>query len=243
MYTVVYTGVEMKLGVYKSVRNRMRILLCAAVAALAVAAGAAADEHEDKLYKWVDEDGNVTYQDQPPPDNGDGERIDAFVDQGVETDPPSADADPVTDVVLYSIEPCETCDLVRELMEERRIPFEEKNASVDREIQAELEEVAGVLSVPVLLIGDQVLRGYNKALILRELELAGYSVSDQETADAMTPEELEQAARSAALDGEDDDLFDEDLDIFSDEDGGPDSGDDITEWEEIPEDERIDVTR
>ena len=41
--------------------NGKRIMLSCAIAALTVSAGAAASE----IYKWVDEDGNVHYEDRP----------------------------------------------------------------------------------------------------------------------------------------------------------------------------------
>lgn len=210
---------------------------------------------DEKLYKWVDENGNVTYQDQPPP--GDPGQVETLTEQTVATTPESTPPD--VDVVLYSIKVCDVCDLVRTLLQERGVPFDEKNADGDPEVQAELKEVSGVLSVPILVIGEMVLKGYNRDLILNELEEAGFSIAVKtpeereqplpltaEDLQSMTPEEIEQAARDAAARGEDNDLFEEDAgfatlneDIFNN-DAGP-APDDITELEEIPEDERIRV--
>lgn len=239
----------------------MRILFYAAMAATLLAAGSAAGE--DKLYKWVDEDGNVTYQDRPPPDESG--KVQAF-DQvlgGADSEGRRA-AFPDVDVTLYSIEVCDACDLVRKLLNERGLPFTEKNADNDVEVQEELKEVSGALSVPALAIGDEVLTGFNRDLILRVLKDAGFPTTDnaqaqpssegassgagpltREDLEGMTPEEIEQAARDAALRGENNDLFDEDEgfllneDIFGDSGGG--SPDDISQWEEIPEDEQIRV--
>lgn len=217
---------------------------------------------EDELYKWVDEDGNVTYQDRPPPDESG--QVQTFEQSSSQS--PEGAAFPDVAVTLYSIEECDACDLVRKLLNERGLPFTEKDADNDAEIQAELKEAAGTLSVPVLVIGDEALTGYNKALILNELEEAGFPTTpgaavqartqpeggssgsgqlSREDLEGMTPEEIEQAARDAALRGEDNDLFDEDEgflpneDIFND-DNEP-AADDVTQWEEIPEDERIRV--
>jgi len=245
----------------------MRFLMCAAMAASLLAAGPAAGA--DKMYKWVDENGNVTYQDRPPP--GESGQVQT-IDQSSSQAPARGAAFPDVDITLYSIPECDACDLVRKLLSERGLPFAEKDADGDAEVQAELKEVAGVLSVPVLAIGDEAITGYNRELILNELEEAGFpttpgssapaqartqpgsgssgsSGSDQltrEDLEGMTPAEIEQAARDAALRGEDNDLFDEDEgflpneDIFSDTREAP-AGDDITQWEEIPEDERISV--
>lgn len=228
----------------------MRALLYAVAMAWLLAVNPAAGD--EKLYKWVDENGNVSYQDRPPP--GDSVQVETFSDETAAAAPESAPPD--VDVVLYSIKVCDVCDLVRNLLEERGVPFEEKTADGDPEVQAELKEVSGVLSVPVLVIGEGVLKGYNRELILNELEEAGFSIAvkapeereqtlplTSEDLESMTPEEVEQAARDAASRGEDNDLFEEDEgfatlneDIFNDNSGGDN---DITELEEIPEDERI----
>jgi glutaredoxin len=234
-----------------------RVFLCAAAAVLLLANYPAAGA--DKLYKWVDENGNVTYQDRPPP--GDPSQVETFVDEIDSTG--AENAPPPVDVVLYSIEVCDICDLVRTLLSERGVPFEEKNVEGSLEVQAELRQVSGLLTVPVLVIDEQVLKGYNRDLILNELEEAGFSIavrppaeSDEgpsltrEDLEEMTPQEIEQAARDAVSRGEDNDLFEEDEgfatlneDIFDqnifDDDGTGSNSDDITELEEIPEDERI----
>ncbi len=219
----------------------MRYLLGAAVMSMLLAAGPAAGQDDDnKMYKWVDEDGNVTYQDQPPPD--DSGQVQAFDESPVESTGGAQDAAlPDVDLTLYSIEACDACDLVRNLLSERGLPFTEKDAESDVAVQEELREVSGALSVPALAIGDEVLTGFNRELILRVLEDYGFPASADARAQSepargeMSREELEQAARDA---GDEDDPFDDDF--FSDLDTAP-AGDDISDWEEIPEDERIRV--
>lgn len=244
----------------KPVRNQTRRLLCAA-AVVALAASSAASA--EKLYKWIDENGNVTYQDEPPPtDSG---QVQTMVERGAQ--PAPAAATPDVAVVLYSIKACDACDLVRNLLQQYGIPFEEKNAEGDVEVQAEVKKLSGVLSVPVLAIGDQALTGYNKELILNELGEAGFSTSLQASAEpsgeepaansrkpvtredleGMTPDERQQAARDSVARGEDNDIFDEDNgftlneDVFPNDSASGAASDDITNLEEIPEDERIRV--
>lgn len=217
------------------------------VLAALFAAGVAAQD--GKLYKWVDENGNVTYQDTPPP--GSGGQVETIADPGTTTD--AGVEMPDVDVTFYAIEVCDACDLVRNLLQERSIPFQEKNAEGSREVQTELKKVAGALSVPVVQIGDQVLKGYNRDLLLNELEEAGFpldaAVPETETA-ASGEGEDEDGERRGADEGAgsttgdedfaagDEDIFDEG--IFDDEE---DYGDDVTQWEEIPEDERIEVSQ
>jgi glutaredoxin len=214
----------------------------------------------DTLYKWVDKDGNVTYQGQPPP--AQSGQVETMVER---TDPAAANPTPDVPVVLYSIKVCDSCDLVRHMLEQRGIPFQEKNADGDAAVQAEIKKVAGVLSVPVVTIGDQVLTGYNKQLMLKDLADAGFSTDvsaprpteqasestqnkplTRDDLQGMTPEEIQQKAKDAALRGEDNNIFDEDNgltlnhDMFPNDTGG-DQPDDITKLEEIPKDEQIRV--
>jgi len=147
-------------------------------------------------------------------------------------------------LTLYSKKQCDACDRVRELLNERGLPFTEKNAGTDAEVQVELKELAGVLAVPVLAIGDRVLTGYNRDLILSELDAAGISMSpagapaqahpntqstgsgDQltrEDLEGVTPAEITNAARDSTLRGKDKNLFEEDEGFLPNEDIFPDS--------------------
>lgn len=225
------------------VRDRARTMLLSALAACLLAGGPAVAD--DKLYKWVDEDGNVTYQDQPPPD-GSGQQ-ETFVEDLGSSEP--AAAQPDVNVVLYSIETCDACDLVRKILEDQRVAFQEKNAEDDVDVQAEIREVAGTLSVPVLVIGDEVLTGYNKRMVLNELEDAGLTqqaAGDRESGQATREERERLSSEERQQAAEDSDGFAEDGGFPLDEDIFSDSGsgsDDIRDLEEIPEDERIRINQ
>lgn len=229
--------------------NRARQLLFALLTVTLCATTTTAD---DKLYKWVDEDGNVTYQDQPPADGtGDTESVD---------DGESAPAAGLPDVaiVLYSSGDCAECDSVRQLLLSRGIPFTEKLIDGDPALEAELRDLAGVRSVPALAIGDDVILGHNEELILTRLGEVGFPAAllkapgmrtdaappegsqhlTREDLEQMTPEEIQQAARDAALRGEDNDLFEEDegfltlnKDVFPDSGPSGKRGEDINDLE------------
>lgn len=193
---------------------------------------------EDKLYKWVDEDGNVTYQDQPPPD-GSGQ-LETLSDDVGGSEPSAAMPD--VDVVLYSIEACDACDLVRKVLEDRGVPFEEKDAEDNVEVQNEIREISGTLSVPVLLIGDDVQTGYNRRRIVTGLEEAGFTgqtAGDGQPAQSRQATGEESQQREQAADDNEGLLLEED--IFSD--SAPGDGGDTVEFEEIPEDERIQISQ
>jgi glutaredoxin len=137
--------------------------------------------HAGKLYKWVDPNGNVTYQDQPPPGEAtviqDDTTTAASADSQTAADraqQAAAEANPVT---LYSVPICSTCDLVRMVLEQNKVPFEEKNADRSPEVQQEMEAKAGQLTVPILIVGEKVLTGFNVQEIMQDLKTAGYALA------------------------------------------------------------------
>ena len=129
-----------------------------------------------KLYKWVDQHGNVSYQDQPPPaDKGKveeryvGERAPAAGNGG------SADAAAAAaPVVLYSTAKCTSCDYARAYLRGRGVPYVEKNVQTDRELQKELLQKTGQLAVPTIMVGSKVMQEYSQAWLESELDQAGY---------------------------------------------------------------------
>ena len=81
---------------------------------------------------------------------------------------------------LYIVPDCDTCDQVKEFLEVRKIPVTEKDVSGNADLQKELKDkTGGDLRVPVLVIGDKVLTGYNRTNLLAALSAAGYK--DTET--------------------------------------------------------------
>jgi glutaredoxin len=133
-----------------------------------------------KVYRWVDKDGNVTYHDQPP--RADGQQVeerklrvprDAAAD-ALSADDPAAKAP----VVLYSVPQCSSCDAARAHLQKRKIPFSEKNVDADRAAQDELRKRSGSLSVPTIMVGEKVMKGYIDSLLDGELDAAGYAKAE-----------------------------------------------------------------
>ncbi|MGE0385921.1 MAG: glutaredoxin family protein [Gammaproteobacteria bacterium] len=77
-------------------------------------------------------------------------------------------------VTLYAVPVCDACDLVRNQLQKRAVPFVEKDASKDLGIQEELKSLAGGLTVPAVGIGETVLTGYNRQALDAALTTAGY---------------------------------------------------------------------
>jgi len=148
--------------------------------ALAMAAPAA----QSQLYKWVDEDGNVTYQDQPPPDEVSTAsmlKLPPLGRAGKRQKPP---------VVLYRTQDCAPCDYAEQFLKRKNVAVRSVDVSSDVQNQAELKEKAGNLSVPTLVLAGKVIKGFTPSWLASELDAAGYTKPQR-------PEGLEEEYDSA----------------------------------------------
>lgn len=97
----------------------------------------------------------------------------------------TSDSDETTGIniqaILYSTPDCDTCDEVREFLQNRRIPITEKNVDGDLNNQKELTELTGALKVPSAVIGEKTIIGYNRTELKAALKAAGYVEEQQET--------------------------------------------------------------
>lgn len=87
-------------------------------------------------------------------------------------------------VTLYMVPTCEACDVVRNYLVSHAIPFSEKDVSNDVALQEELTAISGELSVPVVTVGEEIVSGYNNALLESKLEAAGYPTASAVAADS-----------------------------------------------------------
>lgn len=147
-------------------------------AASALMVGAAAHAQ----YKVVEPDGRVTYTDRPslagtarvaplnlPTDvAASGESLPAALQQ------PSARF-PVT---LYTMPACAPCDNGRNYLRRRGIPFTERTVTTVADSKAFQALNLGT-EVPVLRIGQQVLRNFSEATWANDLDLAGYPATSR----------------------------------------------------------------
>ena len=150
-------------------RNTLIVFMLASFVATPVLAG--------KLYKWVDERGNVSYQDRPPP-AGQGRVEEKNVRDGGATasaDPSAAEAAAKAPVTLYMIPKCSPCDAARAYLVKRKVPFTEVNVSEKNpQGQEAMRKKVGELSVPTITVGSKVMQGYVESLVSGELDQAGY---------------------------------------------------------------------
>lgn len=139
-----------------------------------VAAGLSTAQAE-KLYKWVDSQGRISYHDQPPPEDG-GYKVEEKNVRGGErpASDKGEDAAAKFPIILYAAPQCASCDLARVYLDKRKVPYTEKNVESDLAMQEELKKKSGSLSVPTITVGDKVMKGYLESLLEGELDAAGY---------------------------------------------------------------------
>ncbi len=143
--------------------------------ALALAVFMILPTHAERLFKIVDEHGNVTYQTAPPSGDGSVEQRDIYggeepADEDIARDRAALNH-PVT---LYAIRKCKPCDNARTLLQERQIPFEEKDPTSDPKLYKTFKELVNGTTVPAITVGENVVADFTKENLNQALDAAGY---------------------------------------------------------------------
>lgn len=73
-------------------------------------------------------------------------------------------------IIVYTIPECTTCEEVIIYLKSRDVPFNEIDTSNDYEIQKQVAELTGKLSVPVTVIGEEYISGYDREKIASILD-------------------------------------------------------------------------
>ena len=148
-----------------------RFAIAAALLMMIVASTASAQ------YRWVDKDGRTGYGDSPPRDAKSVQRLDL---RGVDSADASKDLPfelkravdrfPVT---LYSAAACQPCDLARNFLHSRGIPYSERTIGNENDAE-ELKRISGGIRLPVMTVGRQVQVPFDPELWTSTLDAAGY---------------------------------------------------------------------
>lgn len=67
-------------------------------------------------------------------------------------------------VIVYSTEGCVECNFVKKMLTDEGIPFEVRDVMESEEYQKEVEKF-GFMGVPVTVVGDKAVKGFNPELI------------------------------------------------------------------------------
>ena len=74
-------------------------------------------------------------------------------------------------VIIYSTPTCHFCAMAKEYFKENNVPYEEFNVASDVERRKEMMEKSGQLGVPVILIDDQIVVGFNRPKLAQLLDI------------------------------------------------------------------------
>lgn len=146
-------------------------------------------------YKWVDEDGKVTYGDRPPMHPGvkllSAPGKPAGASPAAQSGPAAAAPATATanlptvlktvagrnPVVLYTGRDCAPCASARAHLSKRGIPFTEKSLGSEADVEAFRKLGFGDMTVPALSVGADKLTGYESGAWDRALDGGGYPKS------------------------------------------------------------------
>ena len=141
---------------------------------LSVLAGAALAQ-----YKVVTPDGRVTYTDRPPATEG--VNVTSLGRGGAASPQVAGVSLPLElrqiaaryPVTLYAGADCAPCDVGRQMLQQRGVPYAERRIVTEDDTQA-LERLVGGRTIPSLMIGTQALRGWSAQDWASYLDAAGY---------------------------------------------------------------------
>lgn len=131
-----------------------------------------------QMYRWVDKDGRVTYSQNPPPAGAaksvQQRRLSSSVVEGADLPYAAQVAAKNFPVTLHTSPECGAgCTSARDSLKKRGIPYREVVANDDASVEA-LRKLTGAIQVPVLQVGNQLLRGYEPGAWKGALDQAGY---------------------------------------------------------------------
>jgi NADH-dependent peroxiredoxin subunit F len=75
-------------------------------------------------------------------------------------------------VTIYSTPNCHYCKMTKEFLTAHHVPFTEHDVAADATKRAEMIEISEQMGVPVTVIDDSVVIGFDKAMISELLGIA-----------------------------------------------------------------------
>ena len=124
------------------------------------------------IVQCEDEQGNRSFHKACPP--GTTEVGKRRVATGAGDGNATGTAVPGITATLYSVPECESCDGVREYLQNRNIAITEKNVFDNVDLQTEMKDLTGKESVPVVVIGEAVIIGFNRTEMKAALAALGF---------------------------------------------------------------------
>ena len=133
---------------------------------------------QQTIYRWVDKDGKAVFSDTPPPKEittSTQKRAGGGYTDNVQLPYATQVAMQRNPVTLYTASNCGAyCDQGRALLSRRGIPFSERDASTDPAAAEAVQKAIGSFLVPVLIVGESTLKGFDESTWQSTLDTAGY---------------------------------------------------------------------
>lgn len=155
--------------------RRLRLIL-AAVLALALSGPTASTRSHAAIYTWTDESGRKHYSDAPPKHRKSAElKIQIRSLQGPATISrlPETAAMPRARVRIFSAVWCGYCKRAKAQLAQRAVPYEELDVEANADAAREFARLGG-RGVPLILVGDQRMDGYDAGGLEAMLKRGGY---------------------------------------------------------------------
>jgi len=147
-------------------------LVSLALLSLAGAAGAA----DTQVYRYTDADGRVVYSDRAPPGSARNVQPKRLGANYIETSQMPLAAQQAVErfpVTLYTYDCGDVCQSAEALLNRRGVPFTTVDVT-QGENGAKLQALTGEQRVPVLQVGDQLVKGFLDTKWQAALDTAGY---------------------------------------------------------------------
>ena len=75
-------------------------------------------------------------------------------------------------VTIYSTPTCHFCQLTKEFFAQNNVQYTEHNVASDMEKRQEMIDKSGQMGVPVILVGDELIVGFDKEKLSSALGVA-----------------------------------------------------------------------
>lgn len=138
-----------------------------------VAAVLSTHANADKLYKWVDKNGKVSYQSSPPPANS--KILKESTIKTTNSGNVQSNNSPVT---VYTVVNCPACLQVMEFLKSKSIPYTEQSLT-DQQVQSSVLDATGQLAAPTVSVGGRFLSNTSTETLNQQLSDAGYDIDSE----------------------------------------------------------------
>ncbi len=74
-------------------------------------------------------------------------------------------------ITIYSTPSCHFCQMAKDFFKEKNVPYAEYDVASNLEKRKEMMEKSGQMGVPVIIIGNEIVIGFDKPQITKLLRL------------------------------------------------------------------------